>query len=234
MFAPLWYAKKRREMVAEQLVRRGILDARVLAAMERIPREIFLPTDVRREAYRDRAVAIDCGQTISQPYIVALMTEALALSGHEKVLEVGTGSGYQTAILSQLAGDVVSIERHPDLAKSAAERLANLGFKNVRLRIGDGTLGCPTDAPFDRIIVTAAARVMPPALLAQLVDGGSLVIPVGDEQSQALQVVHKVAGEPRVRHLTGCRFVPLVGFCAPDSSAARGDTSLAKPEPPAT
>jgi protein-L-isoaspartate(D-aspartate) O-methyltransferase len=217
MFAPLWYARKRHEMVEDQLVRRGIVDIRVLAAMERIPREIFLPPDVRREAYRDRAVAIDCGQTISQPYIVALMTEALELSGHEKVLEVGTGSGYQTAILSQLADQVVSIERHPELAKSAAERLRRLGFKNVRFRVGDGTLGSEADAPFDRIIVTAAAGVLPPALLAQLVEGGRLVIPIGNDQSQSLEVVQKLAGQSKVSRLTGCRFVPLVGFCAPDS-----------------
>ncbi|HEY1785611.1 MAG TPA: protein-L-isoaspartate(D-aspartate) O-methyltransferase, partial [Pirellulales bacterium] len=159
MFAPIWYSRQRHEMVEDQLVRRGIVDARVLMAMERVPREIFLPPDVRHEAYRDRAVAIDCGQTISQPFIVALMTEALELSGHEKVLEVGTGSGYQTAVLSQLAGEVVSIERHPALAKSAAERLHRLGFRNVQFRVGDGTLGSPDDAPFDRIIVTAAAGV---------------------------------------------------------------------------
>jgi protein-L-isoaspartate(D-aspartate) O-methyltransferase len=233
MFAPLWYARKRHEMVEDQLVRRGIVDVRVLAAMERIPREIFLPPDVRREAYRDRAVAIDCGQTISQPYIVALMTEALELSGHEKVLEVGTGSGYQTAVLSQLADHVVSIERHPELAESAAERLQRLGFKNVQFRVGDGTLGSPADAPFDRIIVTAAAGVLPPALLAQLVEGGRLVIPVGNDQSQSLEVVQKLAGQPKVSHLTGCRFVPLVGFCAPDRQASRDDVTGPEPEPPA-
>ncbi|HEX4145783.1 MAG TPA: protein-L-isoaspartate(D-aspartate) O-methyltransferase [Pirellulales bacterium] len=225
MFAPLWYAKKRHEMVEDQLVRRGIADARVLAAMDRIPREIFLPPDLRREAYRDRAVAIECGQTISQPYIVALMTEALELAGHEKVLEVGTGSGYQTAVLSQLAGEVVSIERHPELAKSAAERLQHLSIGNVQFRVGDGTLGCPADAPFDRIIVTAAAGVVPPALLEQMVEGGLLVIPVGDDQSQSLQVVHKLAGHTQVRRLTGCRFVPLVGFCAPDSPSRWSDAS---------
>ena len=207
------YARQRRRMVEQQLARRGIVDPRVLSAMETIPREMFMPQDVRAEAYADRAAAIDCGQTISQPYIVALMTEALALSGREKVLEVGTGSGYQTAVLAQLAAGVVSIERHPALSNAAAATLRQLGIHNVELHVGDGTLGWPTDAPFDAIIVTAAAGVVPPALFQQLADGGRLVIPVGDDRSQSLQLVRKTAASIETTRLTGCRFVPLVGFC---------------------
>jgi protein-L-isoaspartate(D-aspartate) O-methyltransferase len=212
------YAGQRRRMVDQQLVRRGIVDPRVLAAMGSVPRERFLPADLQDEAYSDRAVAIPCAQTISQPYIVALMTEALALSGREKVLEVGTGSGYQTAVLAQLAAGVVTIERHPALSQSAAGRLALLGIHNLQLRIGDGTLGCLEDAPFDAIIVTAAAGLVPPPLLAQLADDGRLVIPVGDDRSQSLELIRKTAGGVQTTRLTGCRFVPLVGFCAPDSA----------------
>ncbi|HTU25031.1 MAG TPA: protein-L-isoaspartate(D-aspartate) O-methyltransferase [Pirellulales bacterium] len=225
MFAPLWHARRRRAMVESQLARRGIADVRVLAAMERIPREIFLPADAQHEAYRDRAVAIECDQTISQPYMVALMTEALELAGSEKVLEVGTGSGYQTAVLSQLAAKVVSIERHPALADLAAQRLKRLGIHNVELRVGDGTLGSEADAPFERIIVTAAARVVPPALLEQLVVGGRIVIPVGDSRSQSLTVVEKFSDRTQTQQLTGCRFVPLVGFCAPGAAQTPDDGS---------
>jgi protein-L-isoaspartate(D-aspartate) O-methyltransferase len=214
------FAQQRRRMVEQQLARRGIVDPRVLAAMGTVPRDLFLPDELRPEAYADRAVSIDCGQTISQPYIVALMTEALALSGREKVLEVGTGSGYQTAVLARLAAGVVSIERHAALSDTAAARLRQLGIHNVELHVGDGTLGWPADAPFDSIIVTAAAGVVPPALVEQLAEGGRLVIPVGDDRSQLLELMQKTAAGLQTTRLTGCRFVPLVGFCAPDSPAS--------------
>ncbi len=160
------HADERRAMVKQQLVRRGIRSPRVLAAIERVPRELFLPAALAAEAYGDHAVNIGCGQTISQPYIVALMTEALELDGSEKVLEIGTGSGYQTAILAELARTVISIERHGELSLSAQRALGQLGYGNIRLVIGDGTQGFPVAAPLDRIIVTAAATQLPPALLA--------------------------------------------------------------------
>jgi protein-L-isoaspartate(D-aspartate) O-methyltransferase len=225
MSASAAYDRQRREMVEQQLARRGIANPRVLAALGTIPREVFLPIDSQREAYHDRALSIDCGQTISQPYIVALMTDALQLAGHQRVLEIGTGSGYQTAILAQLAAEVITVERHPSLAQSAADTLRQLGIRNVRMRVGDGTLGSPDDAPFDAIIVTAAARQVPPPLLAQLVEGGRLVIPVGDDRSQTLEVIHKLGCRTTTTRLTGCRFVPLIGFCAPDNAADSRDTA---------
>ncbi len=152
------FAHARRQMVQRQLRRRGIGDARVLAAMGRVPREQFLPPPFRDQAYADCALAIDCGQTISQPYMVALMTEALQLSGGEKVLEIGTGSGYQAAVLAELARQVVTIERYAELSARAAAVLDELGYRNVTLLTGDGTLGWPADAPYDRILVTAAAQ----------------------------------------------------------------------------
>jgi protein-L-isoaspartate(D-aspartate) O-methyltransferase len=205
------HADERRAMVKNQLERRGIRAPRVLDAMTRVPRERFLPPSLRHEAYADRAVSIECGQTISQPYIVALMTEALELEGGEKVLEIGTGSGYQTAILAELAQSVVSIERHGALSLHAQRALEPLGYRNVRLVIGDGTRGLPAEAPFDRIIVTAAADDVPPALFEQLAEGGILVIPVGADDGQMLQAIRKQNGEPQVTELAACRFVPLVG-----------------------
>jgi protein-L-isoaspartate(D-aspartate) O-methyltransferase len=198
-------------MIRNQLVGRGIWSQDVLGAMAKVPREQFVPAEQRSEAYTDRAMAIACQQTISQPYIVALMTQALELSGTEGVLEVGTGSGYQTAILAELAAEVVSIERHPELSDKAASVLAQLGYRNVRLVVGDGTLGFPDAAPFERIIVTAAAERCPAALFDQLAEQGILVIPVGSEDHQILQAIRKVQGEPQTVSLTPCRFVPLIG-----------------------
>ncbi len=198
-------------MLRRQLHGRGIHDSRVLAAMANTPREEFVRPSARNEAYSDAALPIDCGQTISQPYIVALMSQALELSGAEKVLEIGTGSGYQTAILAELARVVVTIERHADLSVAAEETLRRLGHENVIFVVGDGTLGWPTAAPYERILVTAAAGHVPESLLAQLADGGVLVIPVGGRDVQELQAIQRVGSARRVTSLTACRFVPLVG-----------------------
>jgi protein-L-isoaspartate(D-aspartate) O-methyltransferase len=204
------FSAHRAAMVQQQLRARGIKDQHVLAAMGRIPREAFVPESLEPEAYCDCALPIDCQQTISQPVIVALMTAALELSGNERVLEIGTGSGYQTAILAELAAAVFSIERHDDLAKQAQARLNALGYRNVAVRTGDGSLGWPEEAPFDRIIVTAAARECPPALWEQLAEGGILVGPFGPELEQTLTASKKVAGRRQSHFITGCRFVPLV------------------------
>jgi protein-L-isoaspartate(D-aspartate) O-methyltransferase len=204
------FAEARREMVERQLRPRGVKDERVLAAMGRVPRELFLPPHLAAEAYQDCALPIDCEQTISQPVIVAMMTEALQLTGSERVLELGTGSGYQTAILAELAADVYTIERHAELSRQAAERLKNVGYQNVFLQVGDGWLGWPEAAPFDRIIVTAAALEPPPAVWEQLAEGGILVGPFGSPAEQTLYEMHKIGGQPQSRVLTGCRFVPLV------------------------
>ena len=198
-------------MLRKHLQGRGILDARVLEAMARVPRERFLDEPAREEAYADCALAIDCGQTISQPYIVALMTQALALDGTEHVLEIGTGSGYQTAILAELAADVVSVERHEALSRRAAAVLAELGYTRVKLIVGDGSVGWPPDAPYDRILVTAAAATPPQHLIDQLTPDGVLVIPLGDREQQVLQAIRKINGKTLVEPLSACRFVPLVG-----------------------
>lgn len=200
----------RQEMVLRQLVARGIRDPAVLSAMRNVPRDRFVDEPHHSEAYADRALPIDCGQTISQPYIVALMTEALELTGVERVLEVGTGSGYQTALLSKLAGSVISIERHEALSDQAGQRLENLGCTNVRLVLGDGSKGWPAEAPFDRIMVTAAAATCPPALLEQLAENGILVGPFGAADAQMLEVLRKADGRTTTSLLTPCRFVPLV------------------------
>ncbi len=208
-------ADARRAMINEQLARRGIRNPRVLDAMARVPRERFVESGQEDQAYDDRALAIDCDQTISQPYMVALMTEALSLGGDESVLEIGTGSGYQTAILAELAAEVVSIERHRELSRRAEVLLSELGYKNVHLIVGDGSEGWPARAPYDRIIVTAAASQLPESLFAQLAEGGTLVIPIGDRESQTLEAIRKSNGEPQARTLSGCRFVPLVGAFEP-------------------
>lgn len=194
-----------------ELAEGGIRSPSVLGVMGRVPRERFVPEGVRHLAYADRALPIACDQTISQPYIVALMTEALALKGGERVLEIGTGSGYQTAVLAELAGEVISIERHEPLSQEAARVLDELGYKNVQLIVGDGTLGWPEGAPYDRILVAAAAAHVPPALEEQLAEGGTLVIPVGPAQQQTLEAYRKVGGRLVAEPLSGCRFVPLVG-----------------------
>ena len=200
----------KRTMLRDHLRRRGIHDRRVLEAIQRVPREKFVPAESIDDAYADRALAIDCGQTISQPYMVALMTEALALAGGERVLEIGTGSGYQAAILAELAERVVTVERHAELSQQARGRLADLGYRNLRFVQGDGSQGFAEEAPYDRIIVTAAAPVCPPALFEQLADAGVLVIPVGVGDEQRLERWTKQTGELVRESLGGCRFVPLV------------------------
>lgn len=210
------FAELRKAMVAEQLVRRGITDPAVLAAMGRVPRERFVPEELAASAYEDRALAIDCGQTISQPYIVALMTQALQLRGTERVLEIGAGSGYQTAVLAELAGEVVAIERHEELASQAVARLAELGYRNVLLQVGDGSQGCLEYAPYGGILVAAAASAVPDDLLAQLAPAGTLVIPVGDRDGQSLLAVRKENGRVVTTTLSGCRFVPLIGDFEPE------------------
>ncbi len=219
--AELQFAK--RKMLREHLRRRGIHDRRVLQAFQDTPREQFVQSALQDDAYADTALPIDCGQTISQPYIVALMTEALNLTGSEKVLEVGTGSGYQAAILSQLAGHVISIERHAHLSEQAGRRLAALGCTNVRLIVGDGTQGWPEEAPYDRIIVTAAADSCPPALAEQLAEGGVMVIPVGDVYEQDLVRWEKRDGQLVRRSLGLCRFVPLIGESQPEDQSGLFD-----------
>ena len=205
------YEKERGQMIESQLARRGIKDKRVLDAMRQAPRHLFVPKDTRGLAYCDGPLPIGQGQTISQPYIVALMTELLELTGQEKVLELGTGSGYQAAILSRLVRQVYSVERHAALAEQAEKVLAQLGYDNVVISVGDGTLGWPEHSPYEAIIVTAAAPDVPLPLTDQLADGGRLVAPVGSRWSQVLAKI-KRQGETLVReHLTAVAFVPLVG-----------------------
>jgi protein-L-isoaspartate(D-aspartate) O-methyltransferase len=204
-------AAEKNNMLRRQLRGRGIIDPRVLQAMEKIPRERFVPPESKDEAYADRALAIGCDQTISQPYIVALMTEAMQLEGDETVLEVGSGSGYQTAVLAELSREVLSIERLPLLADRARQTLDELGYRNVTIRTGDGTLGWPDRAPFARILVAAMAAECPLALFDQLAEGGILVIPLGGRSSQVLEAIRKVNGNMHSTSLSGCRFVPLIG-----------------------
>lgn len=201
----------RQQMVDDQLRPRGIKMPRVLTAFSKVPRERFVPHLSLKEAYADRAWPIDCDQSISQPVIVATMTEAMQLDGTEHVLEVGTGSGYQAAVLAELANTVVSVERHPQLSTRAGEVLQDLGYHKVELIVGDGTLGWPPRAPFDRVLVTAAAATYPPPLWQQLTEGGTLVMPVGTAEHQVLYVYRKVAGAAETHPLSGCRFVPLLG-----------------------
>jgi protein-L-isoaspartate(D-aspartate) O-methyltransferase len=203
------YAEPRARMVREQLVARGIRDARVLEAMGRVPRHELVPEAERADAYQDGPLPIGEGQTISQPYIVAAMSEAAALSGGERVLEVGTGSGYQAAVLSALAGEVYTIELEPVLAARAKRDLERLGCTNVHTRTGDGYGGWPEAAPFDAILVTAAPEHVPPALLEQLRIGGRLVIPVGGSGDQELWLYTKSERGVERRHLMPVRFVPL-------------------------
>ena len=200
-----------RRMFVEQMRLRGIKNERVLKALGSVPRERFVLEKYEIEAYDDCALPIDCGQTISQPFMVAIMTEAMDLSGREKVLEVGTGSGYQTAVLAELAQRVISVERHRFLSDKAAKLLAELHYDNVTLLVGDGSLGCPSEAPFDRIMVTAASKDCPPALFEQLAEGGIIVVPVGGRYSQTLEAVHKIDGLPKRTPILECRFVPLIG-----------------------
>jgi protein-L-isoaspartate(D-aspartate) O-methyltransferase len=201
----------KQEMLHRQLQRRGIQDPRALAAMAKVPRERFIAPEIRADSYADRALTIDCGQTISQPYIVGLMTQALELSGSEKVLEIGTGSGYQAAILAELAREVVTIERHVRLSEQAQAALTELGYNNISYVVGDGTLGFPERGPYDRVIVTAMAAECPHKLFEQLIEGGILVIPLGSFEYQTLQAIRKHEGAQQATVLSPCRFVPLVG-----------------------
>ena len=198
-------------MVSTALIPRGISDRRVLNAFRKVPRSVFVPKDLFEQAYADCPLSIGEGQTISQPYMAALMTECLRLSGTEKVLEIGTGSGYQTAILAELAKEVYSVERFETLAERAGHTLKKLGYTNCRIKTGDGTLGWEEFAPFDAIIVTAAAPEIPASLFDQLAEGGRLVIPVGDSFSQVLRVVEKRNARACQVDVCGCVFVPLLG-----------------------
>jgi protein-L-isoaspartate(D-aspartate) O-methyltransferase len=205
------YAEARARMVAEQLEGRDIVDERVLAAMARVPRELFVPERLRPRAYDDAALPIGGGQTISQPYMVARICEALALTGRERVLDVGTGSGYQAAVLAELAAEVVTIERVPELAERARENLASAGYDRVEVRVGDGTLGVPDRAPFGAIAVAAAAPELPRTLYEQLEPRGRLVVPIGGRRGQRLEVIVRSPEGPAVIRSVPCRFVPLVG-----------------------
>jgi protein-L-isoaspartate(D-aspartate) O-methyltransferase len=204
----------RRAMVETQIERRGVPDARVLTAMLSLPRHAFVPGELQLKAYEDAPLPIGGGQTISQPYMVAAMTAALRLRGHERVLEVGGGCGYQAAVLGALAREVVTVEYRAELAAGTSARLAEMGYENIHVHCGDGTLGLPEMAPFDAILVAAGAPAVPPPLLAQLAEGGRMVIPVGNIDSQELQLI-ECAGRNRDNFQTtvldNCRFVPLIG-----------------------
>jgi len=214
--------RARDEMVDKQIAGRGVRDARLLAAMRRVPRHLFLPPSEAARAYEDRTIPIGDGQSISQPYVAAFMTEQLRLTGGEKVLEIGTGSGYEAALLAALAGKVYSVEIRPELAKSAEERLRTLGVSNVEVRAADGYQGWPEAAPFDGIIVTAAPERIPPPLLSQLAVGGRMVIPVGGFY-QELKVIERTPDGYLERSVLPVRFVPLAN-----------PSELAPPRAPAT
>jgi protein-L-isoaspartate(D-aspartate) O-methyltransferase len=206
------FGEKRRSMVESQLRSRGICDERVLAAMSSVPRHEFLDPQRWTEAYADHPVIIAEQQTASQPYMIASMLQAAQLQPGDRALEVGAGSGYQTALLAELAAQVIAVERHESLAAQARDTLARLGYKNVSVITGDGSLGAPQFAPFDAIIVSAAAPRIPPALVQQLAPGGRLVVPVGSEREQVLQVTTLLAdGSLTLRNVEGCKFVPLIG-----------------------
>jgi protein-L-isoaspartate(D-aspartate) O-methyltransferase len=204
------YETLRQRMIDEHLRARGITDQRVLEAMARVPRHEFAPQRYRDQAYEDHPLPIGEGQTISQPYIVAIMLEALSLIASDRVLEVGTGSGYVTALLAQLTAEVISIERHRALADSASEVLSRLGYQNVRVIVGDGSRGFAEAAPYNAIIVSAAAPHLPHELMDQLAEGGRLIIPIGWEDSQQLQLLEKRDGQLRTSRRELCRFVPLI------------------------
>jgi len=205
------YRNERESMVKNQIKARGIKDKRVLQAMKSVPRHLFLPAEARKYAYGDSPIRIGSGQTISQPYIVALMTELLEVHDDHRVLDVGTGSGYQAAILAELAAEVHSIERHTALAERAEETLKNLGYDQVHVHIGDGTKGYPSASPYDRIIVAASAPKVPGPLLNQLADGGRLVLPVGSRFSQHLEIWDREGEDFRKSSSIPVVFVPLIG-----------------------
>lgn len=205
------YETARFAMVEEAITKRGIKDRRVLRAMERVPRHFFVDEALALQAYEDHPLPIGEKQTISQPYIVALMLEALELKGNEKVLEIGTGSGYQTALLAELAGSVYSVERISSLAEKARERLEFLGYTNVKIKVNDGSKGWEEEKPFDRIIVSAGTPSIPDPYLKQLNENGIIVIPVGGEETQSLLKVKKTGSAVKIEDLGDCRFVKLVG-----------------------
>jgi protein-L-isoaspartate(D-aspartate) O-methyltransferase len=205
------YFAARQAMVRNQIQARGLTDTRVLRAMGEIPRHLFVAPEWQNEAYSDRPLPIDAGQTISQPYIVAMMIASLSLPDHARVLEVGTGSGYQAAVLSRIAAQVYSMEYFPILADQARTLLQRLGYTNVEVVAGDGSLGLPQYAPYDGIIVPAAAPRIPPALIEQLGTGRRLVIPVGETTDQDLLIVTKHGAAPTIERSVPCRFVPLRG-----------------------
>ena len=203
-------AGPRRRMVREQIARRGIQDARVLLAMDRTPREWFVPDESSADAYADEPLPLIAGQTISQPYVVALMTALLAPTRHDRVLEIGTGSGYQTAILARLAAEVYTVERIPELLVTAEARLLRMGLTNIQTLIADGARGWSAAAPFDGILVAAATSQAPPPLLEQLAPGARLIMPIGDQRRQELTVFTRLDSGVRAHGFGGVRFVPLV------------------------
>ncbi|MBN1668685.1 MAG: protein-L-isoaspartate(D-aspartate) O-methyltransferase [Anaerolineales bacterium] len=205
------YQAQRESMVREQIERRGIQDQRVLHAMRMVPRHLFVPPDQQQWAYSDGALRLELGQTISQPYIVALMTALLELQGPETVLEIGTGSGYQAAVLAEICAQVHSIERHPALAEGARERLVNLGYDNVQVHVGDGSQGLPALGPYDGILVTAAAPKVPRLLREQLAEGGRLVLPIGGKYSQMLERWTRRGTDFKQETHGAVAFVPLLG-----------------------
>ena len=205
------YELSRKQMVERQIVAQGVKDARLIAAMKKVPRHLFVPEALQYQAYEDHPLPIGDGQTISQPYMVALMTEALELKGGERVLEIGTGSGYQAAILAELCGKVFTVERIDKIARRARQTLDDLKYHNIAVRIGDGTLGWAEYAPYDRIIVTAGAPELPKAYWEQLAEGGRIAIPVGDREEQSLIIIDKKNGKELRRDFGGCVFVPLLG-----------------------
>jgi len=205
------YALLRKKMVEEQLIPRGISNPKVIDAFLKVERHRFIPEKLRENSYADFPVPIGEGQTISQPYIVALMTESLDLSGESKVLEIGTGSGYQTAILAELSKEVYTVERFSSLAEKAGSLFQELGYSNINMKTGDGSLGWKEEAPFSRIIVTAASPGLPPPLIEQLSEGGKIVLPLGETYSQALTIIEKKQGQINKETVCSCVFVPLVG-----------------------
>jgi protein-L-isoaspartate(D-aspartate) O-methyltransferase len=219
------FQSARRDMVDRQLHKRDIRSPRVLEAMSSVPRHLFVPPEHMGDAYTDSPLPIGAGQTISQPYMVAAMAEALLLEGSEKVLEIGAGSGYQAAVLSLLAREVIAVESQPLLADAARIRLVKLGYNNVWIQTGDGSLGWPPEAPYDAILVTAGAPFVPPPLIDQLAEGGRLVIPVGPAKQQELLRILKREGRTTQKSLIACRFVPLLGLFGWPSPSPAGEPS---------
>lgn len=205
------YDRAREKMVKYQLKKRGIDSSRVLTAMETIPRHLFVPYHQQESAYGDFPLPIGEGQTISQPYIVALMTQLLQPESEDRVLEIGTGSGYQTAILAELSSEIFTIERKKALQTKAQETLSELGYHNIKYKVGDGTKGWPKYSPFDKIIGTGAVPNIPPSLIDQLADPGKLIIPAGSKHSQQLRIYEKLEGNEEIRKDISCSFIPLIG-----------------------